>query len=62
MKKKHYESCHDCAIKLGAKMPKEGQMGITVWEGICPYCQTKDTLIPHRDYDWPKENVKAWFD
>ena len=62
MKKKHYESCRDCALKLGATVPKD-RMVCTVSAGKCPYCKEKNvTLIPHCDYDWPKEGKKAIFD
>lgn len=63
MKRKHYESCEPCALKMGAREPKHGLDGITVSMGRCPYCLLKNvTLIPHCDYDWPKEGRKAVWD
>lgn len=64
MKKREdtYESCYECAIALGAKVPPGDLRGITVHGGECPYCKKPKTLIPHCDFDWPKEGKKAWFD
>lgn len=56
------ESCHKCALKLGAKVPKRGQNSITVHGGICYYCKLPGTIIPHCDFDWPASGERAIWD
>jgi hypothetical protein len=63
MKKREdtWNACHECSVKLGGKLPPKF-IG-TVMTGRCEYCKKKSkTLIPHCDYDWPKEGRKAMWD
>lgn len=56
------EGCHACILKLGGRVPKDGQRAITVHGGVCAYCSKTGTIIPFIDYDWPKIGLRAVFD
>jgi hypothetical protein len=58
---KRQAQCHACQLEDGAKVPPQGQRGITVHEGTCPKCGwEKQRLVPAEDYDWPE--AKAVWD
>lgn len=59
---KSWHTCSLCAYAVGGRMPPNS-CGITMTIGTCPDCGKKGTtLIPLRDFDWPKTGEKAWFD
>ena len=60
VKQEDWHYCHTCQVARGGRLDESAC--ITVMEGKCSLCKKVATLIPTRDYDWPKQGRKAWFD
>lgn len=47
----YFAICTQCGDKRYPHVNKENWMGITVHEGVCPFCKEKKMLVPISDWE-----------